>query len=55
MGRQLPEPLSAPVLNAPFVDYAVRGQGEDTFVELLDVLDWNARSCHCRRAMLPAR
>ncbi|HSJ10660.1 MAG TPA: radical SAM protein, partial [Longimicrobiales bacterium] len=29
----------APVLNAPFVDYAVRGQGEQTFVELLGVLE----------------
>ena len=28
-----------PVLNAPYIDYAVRGQGEHTFVELLDVLD----------------
>jgi anaerobic magnesium-protoporphyrin IX monomethyl ester cyclase len=25
-------------LNAPYVDYAVRGQGEDTFCELLDAL-----------------
>lgn len=28
-----------PVLNASYVDYVVRGQGEDTFVELLDVLE----------------
>jgi anaerobic magnesium-protoporphyrin IX monomethyl ester cyclase len=27
-----------PVLNAPYVDWLVRGQGEQTFVELLDVL-----------------
>jgi anaerobic magnesium-protoporphyrin IX monomethyl ester cyclase len=29
----------APVLNAPFVDWIVRGQGEQTFVELLEVMD----------------
>jgi pyruvate-formate lyase-activating enzyme len=29
----------APVLNAPYVDWLARGQGEETFVELLDVLD----------------
>jgi radical SAM superfamily enzyme YgiQ (UPF0313 family) len=28
-----------PVLNAPYVDWLVRGQGEQTFLELLDVLD----------------
>ncbi len=28
-----------PVLNAPYIDYAVRGQGERTFVELLEVVD----------------
>jgi len=28
----------APVLDAPYVDWVVRGQGEHTFVELLDVL-----------------
>jgi len=28
----------APVLDAPYVDWVVRGQGEETFVELLDVL-----------------
>ncbi|MGE5721280.1 MAG: B12-binding domain-containing radical SAM protein, partial [Sphingomonadales bacterium] len=28
-----------PVLNAPYVDWLVRGQGERTFVELLGVLD----------------
>jgi anaerobic magnesium-protoporphyrin IX monomethyl ester cyclase len=33
-------PTSCPeaALNAPYVDYAVRGQGEDTLVELLDAL-----------------
>jgi anaerobic magnesium-protoporphyrin IX monomethyl ester cyclase len=35
----------APVLNAPYVDWVVRGQGEETFVELLDVLD-GARDPH---------
>jgi anaerobic magnesium-protoporphyrin IX monomethyl ester cyclase len=29
----------APVLNAPYIDWLVRGQGEETFVELLDVLN----------------
>jgi anaerobic magnesium-protoporphyrin IX monomethyl ester cyclase len=29
----------APVLNAPYVDWAVRGQGEHTFAELLQVMD----------------
>lgn len=29
----------APVLNAPYVDWAVKGQGEHTFRELLEVLD----------------
>src|SRR5205085_7142357 len=29
----------APVLNAPYVDWLVRGQGEQTFSELLEVLD----------------
>ncbi|HEX2804365.1 MAG TPA: radical SAM protein [Sphingomicrobium sp.] len=28
----------APVLNAPYVDWLVRGQGEHSFVELLDVI-----------------
>src|SRR5690606_15745900 len=34
-----PSLYPTPVLNAPYVDYAVRGQGEFTFRELLDVLD----------------
>ena len=43
----------APVLNAPYVDWVVRGQGEHTFVELLDVLD-GARDPHDgRRSGLP--
>lgn len=29
----------APVLNAPFVDWLIRGQGEHSFLELLEVLD----------------
>ena len=29
----------APVLNAPYVDWLVRGQGEDTFLELLEAID----------------
>jgi hypothetical protein len=28
-----------PVLNAPYVDWLVRGQGEQTFLELLEVID----------------
>ena len=38
-GGNFPSLYPAPVLNAPFVDWVVRGQGEHTFVELLDVLD----------------
>ena len=30
-----------PVLNASYVDWLVRGQGEDTFLELLEVIDGN--------------
>lgn len=29
----------APVLNAPYVDWLIRGQGEQTFLDLLQVLD----------------
>jgi radical SAM superfamily enzyme YgiQ (UPF0313 family) len=29
----------SPVLNAPYVDWLVRGQGEQTFVELLEVIE----------------
>lgn len=29
----------APVLNAPYVDWIVRGQGERSFIELLDAID----------------
>ncbi|MEO7455894.1 MAG: radical SAM protein [Gemmatimonadaceae bacterium] len=38
-GGNFPSLYPAPVLNAPYVDWVIRGQGEDTFVELLDVLD----------------
>src|SRR5690606_8691096 len=38
-GGYFPSLYPTPVLNAPYVDYAVRGQGEFTFRELLDVLD----------------
>jgi len=38
-GGNFPSLYPAPVLNAPYVDWVVRGQGERTFVELLDVLD----------------
>jgi len=37
-GGYFPSLYPAPVLNAPYVDYAVRGQGEHTFLELLEVL-----------------
>jgi len=37
-GGNFPSLYPAPVLAAPYIDYMVRGQGEDTFVELLDVL-----------------
>lgn len=37
-GGYFPSLYPAPVLNAPYVDYAVRGQGEKAFPELLDVL-----------------
>jgi hypothetical protein len=33
-----------PVLNAPYVDWLVRGQGEQTFVELLEAIDGNRDS-----------
>jgi anaerobic magnesium-protoporphyrin IX monomethyl ester cyclase len=36
-GGNFPSLYPAPVLNAPYVDWVVRGQGERTFVELLDV------------------
>ena len=37
-GGNFPSLYPDPVLNAPYVDWLVRGQGEQTFVELLDVL-----------------
>jgi radical SAM superfamily enzyme YgiQ (UPF0313 family) len=44
-GGNFPSLYPAPVLNAPYVDWVVRGQGERTFRELLDVLD-GARDPH---------
>lgn len=38
-GGNFPSLYPAPVLAAPYVDWVVRGQGEQTFVELLDVID----------------
>ena len=38
-GGYFPSLYPHAVLNAPYVDWIVRGQGEQTFVELLDVLD----------------
>ncbi len=37
-GGNFPSLYPAPVLESPYVDWVVRGQGESTFVELLDVL-----------------
>ncbi len=37
-GGYFPSNYTEAALNAPYVDFAVRGQGEDTFVELLDAL-----------------
>jgi len=37
-GGYFPSLYPRPALNAPYVDWIVRGQGEQTFVELLDVL-----------------
>ena len=38
-GGYFPSLYPKPTLNAPYVDWVVRGAGEQTFVELLDVLD----------------
>jgi anaerobic magnesium-protoporphyrin IX monomethyl ester cyclase len=38
-GGNFPSLYPLPVLNAPYVDWVVRGQGEQTFVELLEVVD----------------
>lgn len=38
-GGNFPSLYVAPVLDSPYVDWAIRGQGEDTFLELLDVLE----------------
>jgi anaerobic magnesium-protoporphyrin IX monomethyl ester cyclase len=37
-GGAFPTVCPEATLNAPYVDYAIRGQGEDTLVELLDAL-----------------
>lgn len=37
-GGYFPSIYTAAALNAPYVDFAVRGQGEDTILELLDAL-----------------
>jgi anaerobic magnesium-protoporphyrin IX monomethyl ester cyclase len=37
-GGNFPSIYPTPVLNAPYIDWMVRGQGEQTFVELLDVV-----------------
>jgi len=37
-GGYFPTNYTAAALNAPYVDFAVRGQGEDTFCELLSAL-----------------
>lgn len=38
-GGYFPSLYPKPVLNAPYVDWVVRGQGEETLAELLDVLE----------------
>ena len=38
-GGYFPSLFPETTLNAPYVDFVVRGQGEDTFTELLDALD----------------
>ncbi|MEP6621415.1 MAG: radical SAM protein [bacterium] len=38
-GGNFPSLYAAPVLNAPYVDWVIRGQGEETIVELLAVLN----------------
>ena len=37
-GGAFPTVCPEAALNAPYVDYAVRGQGEQTFIELLEAL-----------------
>ena len=37
-GGNFPSLYPEPVLNAPYIDWAVRGQGEHTFADLLEVL-----------------
>ncbi|MBS0419218.1 MAG: B12-binding domain-containing radical SAM protein [Proteobacteria bacterium] len=37
-GGHFPSICAEPALNEPYVDYAIRGQGEETLVALLDVL-----------------
>lgn len=38
-GGNFPSLYPVPVLNAPYIDWVVRGQGETTFAELLEVMD----------------
>src|SRR5258706_14770880 len=38
-GGYFPTLYPKPVVGAPYVDWAVRGQGEKTFLELLEVID----------------
>jgi anaerobic magnesium-protoporphyrin IX monomethyl ester cyclase len=38
LGGHFPTICAEPALNVPYVDYAVRGQGEETFCELLDAI-----------------
>src|SRR5262249_33543721 len=37
-GGYFPSIYTTATLNAPYVDFAVRGQGEDTFLELIEAL-----------------
>ena len=38
-GGYFPSLYPSPVLNAPYVDWVIRGQGEQTFLELIEVVD----------------
>jgi anaerobic magnesium-protoporphyrin IX monomethyl ester cyclase len=46
-GGYFPSIYSDAALNARYVDYAVRGQGEDTLLELLDALRLSKTSSAC--------
>ena len=51
-GGHFPSICAEPALNTPYLDYAIRGQGEDTLREVLDAVFSGARSRRHRRAVL---